>query len=600
MGAAYWVLRTIQFGFRVPWASRPPPTKSKGYAMPGDEQLWSETEVARWVAAGYAKRLSPAAGAGAPWVSPTFVVYGSKPRLVIDLRLINLHIRRRIFQYQKLPSFLSTLLPGDHLVSWDVSDAFYHVRLRPADRKYFRFVVAGVVYEPRVLPFGMRLSPWVWTKLMRPVVAALRLRGFKINAYVDDFAANGRGSRPSTKATATAGRVEILSLFERLGIQVHPAKGVPVGTTCLPLLGYLVDTARRLVLLPPPRLAKLVGGAKALLSASRLRSRRVSSKALQRFSGMAVSCQLAVPSARFFLRRLYDCQCLTGPRSRLSHGAVSDLKWFTKLNTEPGVGRALWPKTLGELTTDASPYGWGGHWHHLLPAAGFFTVAQRDLHINVKEVVAVRFCLLAFGAQLLGEEGLLRLRVDSRVAMHVINGFSSRSPALMDELRKLHAVAQRYRVTLRASWLPSVANVWADALSRQSDRHDWRIADRTFSALQQRYGPYTVDRFASPLNARCPRFNTKTHAPGTEAVDALSVGWGAGENNWIFPPFNLAELVVAKICVDKATVTVIFPVWGAQQWWAPTVEAANEAYLLPKTAGPFPGGPARGTTSPPR
>jgi len=34
---------------------------------------------------------------------------------------------------------------------------------------------------------------------------------------------------------------------------------------------------------------------------------------------------------------------------------------FSKLNTEPGVGRALWPKTLGELTTDASPYGWGGH-----------------------------------------------------------------------------------------------------------------------------------------------------------------------------------------------------------------------------------------------
>jgi len=155
-----------------------------------------------------------------------------------------------------------------------------------------------------------------------------------------------------------------------------------------------------------------------------------------------VSCQLAVPSARFFRRRLYDCQSLTRLMSRLSHGAVDDLTWFSKLNTEPGVGRALWLKTLGELTTDASPYGWGGHWHHLLPAAGFFTVAQRDLHINVKEVAAVRFCLLAFGSQLLGEEGLLRLRVDSRVAMHVINGFSSRSPALMGELRKLHAVAQ--------------------------------------------------------------------------------------------------------------------------------------------------------------
>jgi len=435
---------------------------------------------------------------------------------------------------------------------------------------------------------------------MRPVVAALRLRGFKINAYVDDFAANGRGARPSSKAAATAGRVEILSLFQRLGIQVHPAKGVPVGTTCLPLLGYLVDTARQLVLLPPPRLSKLVSGAEALLSVSRRRSRRVSSKTLQRFSGMAVSCQLAIPSARFFLRRLYDCQSLKRPMSRLSHGAVDDLTWFSKLNTEPGVGRALWPKTLGELTTDASPYGWGGHWHHLLPAAGFFTVAQRDLHINVKEVAAVRFCLLAFGSQLLGEEGLLRLRVDSRVAMHVINGFSSRSPALMGELRKLHAVAQQYRVTLRASWLPSVANVWADALSRQSDRHDWRISDTIFSVLQRRYGPHTVDRFASPLNARCPRFNTMTHAPGTEAVDAMTVAWGGAENNWVYPPFHLAELVLAKIRADKATATVILPVWGAQTWWAPAVAAANEAYLLPKTAGPFTSGHGRRTPPPAR
>jgi len=153
--------------------------------MPAERRLWSETELERWVAAGYASRISPAAGAGAPWVSPTFVVYGSKPGLVIELRMINLHIRRRIFKYQKLPSFLSTLFPGDHIVSWDVSGAFHHIRLRPEDREYFRFVVAGVLYEPRVLPFGMPLSPWVWKKLMRPVVAALRLRRFKIDAYVD-------------------------------------------------------------------------------------------------------------------------------------------------------------------------------------------------------------------------------------------------------------------------------------------------------------------------------------------------------------------------------------------------------------------------------
>jgi len=58
------------------------------------------------------------------------------------------------------------------------------------------------------------------------------------------------------------------------------------------------------------------------------------------------------------------------------------------------------------------------------------------------------------------------VRVDSTVAMHVVNYFSSRSPALMSELQKLHTVAQSLCVTLRASWLASVANVLADRLSR--------------------------------------------------------------------------------------------------------------------------------------
>lgn len=123
------------------------------------------------------RRLSKLAGAESPWVSPSFVVHGSMDRVVVDLRLINRFVQPRLFKYQRLASLLSSLVPGDHLVSWDVMDALYHIRIHPAPRKYFRFVVDGVVYEPRVLPFGMRLSPWAWTTVLRPFVAALRLRG---------------------------------------------------------------------------------------------------------------------------------------------------------------------------------------------------------------------------------------------------------------------------------------------------------------------------------------------------------------------------------------------------------------------------------------
>lgn len=600
MGATGWVLRTILFGLRIPWVSLPPPTRSKGYPMPSVEQLWSTNEAKRWVAAGYARRLSKAAGAGSLWVSPTFVVHGPKDRLVVDLRQINRFIAERKFKYQRLANFLSTLLPDEHLVSWDVKDAFYHIRLWPAHRKYFRFIVDGVVYEPRVLPFGMRLSPWAWTKVLRPVVAALRNKGYTVMAYVDDFAATGCGIRPSTAASATVGRVAILDLFKTLGIHVHPTKGVSVGTTKLPLLGFLVDTRRRLLFLPKERLDKIVRLAKALLTASGANARVVSAKALCRFTGTAVSCSLAMPSARFYLRRLYNCQGKRTGSTKLSHGAARDLHWFAHLRTNPGVGRALWADTVGYLTTDASPWGWGGHWGDTVPAAGFFTLSQRNWHINVKEVCAVRFCLLAFGKQMAGRTGTLRLRVDNQVAMHVINSLSSRSAALMAELRRLHKVVQRLGITINATWIASVANVWADALSRQRDRDNWRLDDAIFQRLQDRYGVHTVDRFATALNARCARFNSQRHGPGTEGVDTFSVPWGGNENNWIYPPFSQAARVIAKVLADKATATVVLPVWTAQAWWAPALAHATEAWLLPGRTAPFSSGQARRPASPPR
>lgn len=279
----------------------------------------------------------------------------------MDLRLINQFIAARLFRYQRLAGFLASVLPNEHLISWDVKDAFYHVRIFPAHRKYSRFVVDGVVYEPRVLPFGMRLSPWAWTKVLRPVVAALRLKGFHVLAYVDDFAATGRGRRPSSAASATAGRLEIVQLFQHLGVHVHATKGVSEGTTRLPILGFLADTQRRLLLLPKSRLDKIINCAKALLSSANAGNRRVSARALSRFTGTAVSCALAVPSARFYLRRLYNAQHKPTGTTRLCHGAVRDLGWLAALRKAPGVGRALWPSNLGQVTTDASPWGWGGH-----------------------------------------------------------------------------------------------------------------------------------------------------------------------------------------------------------------------------------------------
>eukprot|EP00170_Pyropia_yezoensis_P007499 contig_30752_g7522 len=343
----------------------------------------------------------------------------------------------------------------------------------------------------------MRLSPWAWTKVLRPVVAAMRRMGYTVNAYVDDFAATGRGHRPSTQAAATSVRASILKLFHKLGIQVHPTKGVSVGTQRLPLLGFLVDTDRRVLMLPLERVDKVVSMAKCLLTTASAANRWVSRKELTRLTGTAVSCSLALPPARFFLRRLYDCQGggrTTTRTVRLSHGAMEDLTWFAHLKGNSEVGRALWQPTAGLLTTDASPWGWGGHLNQLVPAAGFFSLADHSQHINVKEVAAIRFCLASFEGLLDGKHGLLKINTDNRVAMHVLNGFSSRSAALMTDLRKLRVQLLRMSVALDVSWIPSVANGWADAFIGTA-------TIRAYGAQWRAFDAYCVGRRGPSLPA---------------------------------------------------------------------------------------------------
>lgn len=112
------------------------------------------------------------------------------------------------------------------------------------------------------------------------------------------------------------------------------------------------------------------------------------------------------------------------------------------------------------MTMDDSPWGWGGYLKNIVPVAGVCSLADQSAHINVKEGAAILFCLASFKNLLLGKVGILKVKTDSRVVMHVLNGFSSRSQALMmTELRKLRELLHTLNVRLDESWLPSVPNI---------------------------------------------------------------------------------------------------------------------------------------------
>ena len=260
-----------------------------------------------------------------------------------------------------------------------------------------------------------------------------------------------------------------------------------------------------------------------------------------------------------------------------------------------GFGRALWDvPAAGELTTDASLYGWGATLQRLVPARGFFAPSLADTHINLKELTAVRYAVRSF-SHLFPSGAVLDVRTDSRVTMGVLNAMCSRSPRLMEEVRLLHATLASLGVRVRASWLPSVANVAADRLSRDTDRTDWRLCPVVFSALDAAWGPCTVDRFASVDSSQLPRYNSRHLDPGCEGVNAWAHDW-AGEGNFANPPFSQAALLLRKTVRDAANVVAVLPVWRAQSWWAEARARADAVCFLPRSAVHYTHGRGRAPT----
>ena len=200
----------------------------------------------------------------------------------------------------------------------------------------------------------------------------------------------------------------------------------------------------------------------------------------------------------------------------------------------------------------------------------------------MKELKAVRFTVETFVKDLNGKRVLLW--EDNQGVVAILTNVTSRAPALMAELRKLWWLLETNDITLRAKYIRSAANVWADKLSRDRDgQGDWMLHPDLFGQLDKEWGAHTVDRFATANNAQLVRFNSLMEGPGVEAVDALSqtdAQWRA-EVNWCNPPWALLPRVAAKLRSSLAAATVVAPTWRSAGWYQELLELCSDFRVEP-------------------
>lgn len=591
LGANPWVTDTIRNGIKLEFASTPTRFRSKEYPLNADDAAFMKTEIQRELDNGYIRQVTdPKEMNDLQCISSAFVAHTArKPRVVYDYKHTNSFMINASCKYETLYDLADTLRPNDALLSWDIKDAYHHLLVRKKDRTFLAFRALGRVFVPLTMPFGVRPAPRIWTKVCRPVVQWLRERGFRMIAYVDDFggAPPTEGTGPATSAEAVLAYQTVSSLLTRLGLRMHPVKGVRHGPTSMPLLGHVIDTSTGLFTLPADRVANIVNQARTLSLRATSHNRWVSFRALRRFCGTAVSSTLSVPTARFHLRSLFNALRFKHPTSgdtRLGHQALRDLQWWLDLEAHSAGGRPIWPGTATmQMDTDASGVGWGAVLSAMVETRGYHGTLRSGLDINVLELGAVTLAIESFRSYI-PRGTILRLRTDSMVALGVIQAQSSRSLTLMSEYRRLHTLCAELDIELRAEHVSSALNERADRLSRENDSTNWTINSTTYARLNNLYGPHTVDLFATELNTRCTRFYSRRPSPGALGVNALAQDW-SGENAWANPPFHLLGPVITRIILTSAAVTLIVPVWRAQAWWSQATRHATEWNVLPDDDG---------------
>jgi hypothetical protein len=560
------------------------------------------------------------------YVSKAFLVPkpGGKWRLVIDLRHLNSFCLEFLTRFETLRKLKRMMAKGDWMISFDLQDGYHCISIHPDYRKYMTFQLAsGELIQMSGLPFGWNASPYVFCHVMKVMVRALRAptfastddalqrlrrvpplrdkgtrrdrpdfphvvrpggacrkgvasRGLRILPYMDDFLCVCR-----TRQEALAARDRIAYVLDSLGLARNPNKGVWEPCQQLEHLGLLVDAKRGLFLATPERLTKLRLLARDIICRGKHNGRWISARKLAKFTGLAQSLYLAIPPARHYLRELHSVlrgKKNWGSRVLLTAQAFRDLEWWQAM-PERWNGRAIWRSpTNAKLHCDASLFAWGGVLNETVPARGFWGPKERGCSITELELEAVIRTVRTFLQHLRGKH--VMLREDNMGVVGMLAHYSSRSPSIMRRLRQLWLLLDLNDIEISVRYIRSAANVWADALSRERDTEEWKLNPLVFSFLQQRYGPHTIDRFASQLSAQLPRYNSRWEDPQSEGVDSLLRSW-RGENNYVNPPWTLLDQVAQKLEEDPVPCTVVAPHWPEKDWHVCLSRLASEVVVVP-------------------
>ncbi|XP_078544267.1 uncharacterized protein LOC144829009 [Lissotriton helveticus] len=157
-----WVLNIIRKGHTLEFTQVPPPKPLA--AIPSKHQRLLRLEVQQMLRKGAIEPV-PSNQRGQGFYSRFFLVRKTleKWRPIFDLSKLNPYLISLSFRMVSPQDIFKLISPGDFMATLDLEDAYFHVPIHPAHRRFLRFTVAKSHFQFRVLPFGLLSAPRIFT-----------------------------------------------------------------------------------------------------------------------------------------------------------------------------------------------------------------------------------------------------------------------------------------------------------------------------------------------------------------------------------------------------------------------------------------------------
>ncbi len=187
---------------------------------------------------------------------------------------------------------------------------YFHVSILPRHRPFLRFAFEGRAYQYKALPFGLSLSPRVFTKVVEAALVPLREAGIRILNYLDDWLI-----LTQSRALLCEHRDMVLSHLSRLGLQVNREKSKLSPTQRISFLGMELDSVNLTARLSEERAQSMLRCLESLQ-----RKRAVPLKHFQRLLGHMASSAAITPLGLLHMRPLQRWLHDRVPRWAWRHG----------------------------------------------------------------------------------------------------------------------------------------------------------------------------------------------------------------------------------------------------------------------------------------